>query len=63
MWKKDEVAGPMQAAAPETPPGRDRPVAPRILGEATIGPSIAIRGEVSGDEDRWTAPCSSSSTR
>jgi len=54
MWKKDEVP----ASAPATPrPGEKapRPESHRATvstGErATIGPSITIRGEVSGDED------------
>ena len=54
MWKKDE----MPAPAPATPrpeektPRPESPKAATSTGErATIGPSITIRGEVSGDED------------
>jgi len=51
MWKKDEVA-PGTARQVEAAP---RPVAPgrtNAGGErATIGPSITIKGEVTGDED------------
>jgi cytoskeletal protein CcmA (bactofilin family) len=54
MWKKDE----MQAPAPATPrpeektPRPESPKAATSTGErAIIGPSITIRGDVSGDED------------
>jgi len=52
MWKKDEDQSPRpvtptpSVTTPETP----RPPSGRA-GFATIGPSIVIRGEVSGDED------------
>lgn len=48
MWKKDEVPAPAPAPQPESSTRPDRrPAADR----ATIGRSITIRGEVSGDED------------
>jgi cytoskeletal protein CcmA (bactofilin family) len=51
MWKKDEAA-PGTARQTEAAP---RPEAPRRAGtggeRATIGPSITIKGEVTGDED------------
>jgi len=52
MWKKDED----QSPRPVTPtPSVTMPEPPRSTagrtGFATIGPSIVIRGEVSGDED------------
>ena len=54
MWKKDDMAIPVPGLPrPEEKPQRPespKPAAP--TGErATIGRSIAIRGEVSGDED------------
>jgi len=52
MWKKDEDQSPRPAApTPSVPlPEPSRPT-PGRTGHATIGPSIVIRGEVSGDED------------
>ena len=51
MWKKDEVT-PGTARQTEAAP---RPEAPRRANagteRATIGPSITIKGEVTGDED------------
>jgi cytoskeletal protein CcmA (bactofilin family) len=52
MWKKEED----QSPRPVTPaPSVTTPEPPRAptgrVGFATIGPSIVIRGEVSGDED------------
>lgn len=54
MWKKDDQSDPTptqsrsESATPRTEPYRSV----RGTGErATIGPSITIRGEVSGDED------------
>jgi cytoskeletal protein CcmA (bactofilin family) len=50
MWKRDDEQ-------PTRPPtvSVQRPEAPRVAparsGQATIGPSIVIRGEVTGDED------------
>ena len=53
MWKKDE--GPVQTPAPRAeaaPPRYERPEPASPPGErATIGRSITIRGEVTGDED------------
>lgn len=52
MWKKDE--GPAQPSAPraENHSTPERPQRSRATGEtATIGRSISIRGDVSGDED------------
>jgi cytoskeletal protein CcmA (bactofilin family) len=48
MWKKeDEVPGQPKVATPEAP----RAPLGRSTGQATIGPSIVVRGEVSGKED------------
>lgn len=58
MWKKDEppssaagsVSGPTSPSVPPPSPAPSRP--PASGGErAIIGPSIAITGEVNGDED------------
>lgn len=52
MWKKDDV--PDQSTAPrhESAQSFDRTPSPRAPGErATIGRSITIQGEVTGDED------------
>jgi len=54
MWKKDEMApstptGPAQAERTPTRESARRSAGPAE--RATIGPSITIRGEVSGDED------------
>ncbi|HZD06113.1 MAG TPA: polymer-forming cytoskeletal protein, partial [Longimicrobiales bacterium] len=54
MWKKDDQSDQTSAASrPEaTTPRTDPYRSARTTGErATIGPSITIRGEVSGDED------------
>ena len=52
MWKKEE--GPVQTPAPR-PEASPRPERPAPVGastdRATIGRSITIRGEVTGDED------------
>ncbi len=51
MWKKED-AGPVQpTVAHMTSPEAPRAPAVRSTGHATIGPSIVIKGEVSGDED------------
>jgi cytoskeletal protein CcmA (bactofilin family) len=61
VWKKNEpeyappqpVASPpppMQSAAP-APAARPAAEPPRSRGVATIGPSIAIKGDVTGEED------------
>ncbi len=54
MWKKDEMepTTPTRPGQEERAPGRESPRrAAAPAGRATIGPSITIRGEVSGDED------------
>jgi len=56
MWKKDETPEPMPYTRPEpttTPAQPAAPMAPpRQPGQqATIGSSITIRGDVTGDED------------
>jgi cytoskeletal protein CcmA (bactofilin family) len=51
MWKKED-AEKGTVAQPETPGHADRPAPRRTGGDpATIGRSITIRGEVTGDED------------
>lgn len=54
MWKKDEATqtGP-DAPRPDAAPSRGEAAAPSSRGRApaTIGRSITIKGEVSGDED------------
>jgi cytoskeletal protein CcmA (bactofilin family) len=51
MWKKDE-AEKQALERPEAPPAREAPPRRSSGGEpATIGPSITIRGEVTGEED------------
>jgi cytoskeletal protein CcmA (bactofilin family) len=58
MWKKDEATPdapnpidiPARRPEPATP-SHASPSAPSAGGGAVIGPSITIRGEVSGDED------------
>jgi cytoskeletal protein CcmA (bactofilin family) len=51
VWKKED-AGPVQpSVAPMSSPEAPRTPAVRSAGHATIGPSIVIKGEVSGDED------------
>lgn len=51
MFKKDqgETVSTSTPGSPAAAPGR--PAAPRTGGPATIGPSIFIKGEVTGDED------------
>lgn len=54
MWNKNDVASPSTSApAPEDRPPRPEPVepAPSASERATIGRSIIVRGEVTGDED------------
>ena len=52
MWKKDDMPDTASTPRPETPSGYERSAPPRATGErATIGRSITINGEVSGDED------------
>lgn len=54
MWKKDDVMPPTSSnPQPEAPTPRPEPRRPASTGSerATIGRSITIRGEVSGDED------------
>jgi cytoskeletal protein CcmA (bactofilin family) len=53
MWKKDEATAETPAGRPEATRGSDAPTRGRTPRNerATIGPSIAIRGEVTGDED------------
>ena len=53
MWKKDEVPTPSPAAPrPEPMPRSERSVSSSAPAErATIGRSITIKGEVTGDED------------
>lgn len=50
MWKKDE-AEKRVVARPEPPSEREQPVRSAGQEPATIGPSITIRGEVTGEED------------
>ncbi|HSK20237.1 MAG TPA: polymer-forming cytoskeletal protein [Longimicrobiales bacterium] len=52
MWKKDDMPETASTPRQETPSGYERSAPPRATGErATIGRSITINGEVSGDED------------
>lgn len=53
MWKKDDTPEPSNPTRPESSTSFDRSSAPRpSTGErATIGRSITIHGEVTGDED------------
>lgn len=52
MWKKEDTPDPMPAPRPEPVLGFERVAPPKPAGErATIGRSIAINGQVSGDED------------
>ena len=55
MWKKEDETKPA-TAAPDDQPARPRPQKPgpaptRAAEQATIGRSITIRGDVTGDED------------
>jgi cytoskeletal protein CcmA (bactofilin family) len=52
MWKKEEAATPSSAGSADSPSRTDR--SSKVAtpgGRAIIGPSISIRGEVTGDED------------
>jgi len=52
MWKKDETDSAPRSSSTEPRPAASQGTAPRKRGEpATIGPSITIQGEVTGDED------------
>ncbi len=59
MWKKDETPEPITYTRPEPAVGPARPAAPleaappapTSSSRATIGSSITIRGDVTGDED------------
>lgn len=54
MWKKDEMtdSGTQVPQPSEGRPPRNRPTPERSSSQgATIGPSITVRGEVSGNED------------
>jgi cytoskeletal protein CcmA (bactofilin family) len=52
MWKKEDVPAPVPAPRSETPPATGRPEPAATPSErATIGRSITIRGDVTGDED------------
>ena len=52
MWKKGDMPEQERYRSPEAPAHDDRSQAvPRTGGQATIGRSITIRGEVTGDED------------
>jgi cytoskeletal protein CcmA (bactofilin family) len=56
MWKKGEMPDyeRQQQPTPKQPPAsyaESSPPAPRSAGQAVIGRSITIRGEVTGDED------------
>ena len=52
MWKKDDMPDSASTPRQETPSGYERSTPSRATGErATIGRSITINGEVSGDED------------
>jgi len=54
MWKKDDMSVPAPAV-PRSEKKTPRPESPKVAADtgerATIGPSIIIRGDVSGDED------------
>jgi len=52
MWKKEEVPAPTPTPQPESVPRPERHApTPAVAERATIGRSITIRGEVTGDED------------
>jgi cytoskeletal protein CcmA (bactofilin family) len=51
MFKKESAETTTTGAPSGTPAAHARPAAPRAGGPATIGPSIFIKGEVTGDED------------
>lgn len=52
MWKKEDAPEPMPSVRGEVTPIPDRGAPAKATGErATIGRSIAIHGEVTGDED------------
>jgi len=52
MFKKDQndQTSPTPTHAPQVPPGRKQ-APPHSGGSAVIGPSITVKGDVSGDED------------
>ena len=52
MWKKEETPNPTSTSSSEGRPRADQPPRGSTSGDrAIIGPSISIRGEVTGDED------------
>jgi len=52
MWKKEDMPEPSPAPRVEAAPSYERVAPPKASGErATIGRSITINGQVSGDED------------
>ena len=53
MWKKEEMPAPMPTPRMEPTPTPERPTPMHTSSSerATIGRSITIRGEVTGDED------------
>jgi cytoskeletal protein CcmA (bactofilin family) len=52
MWKREGMPDPAVPSQPDVAPVPERPAAPRVSRDvATIGRSITIRGEVTGDED------------
>src|SRR5512143_1331182 len=52
MWKKDDGPDPVPPPRLEPIPTYERPAPPKPAGErATIGRSITINGQVTGDED------------
>ena len=51
MWKKEEVPSPSPAPQSSAAPRVERHASPAAGERATIGRSITIRGEVTGDED------------
>jgi cytoskeletal protein CcmA (bactofilin family) len=52
MWgKTDSVEGMLESPEPEVLPAKARVETPTANGCAVIGPSIAIRGDVTGQED------------
>lgn len=52
MWKKDEAENTQESTRPDSAPaGRSAPAPQSSGNRATIGRSITIQGEVTGDED------------
>ena len=52
MWKKDDMPDPVPTPRAEPAAGFERPAPPKVSAErATIGRSISINGQVSGNED------------